>query len=87
MSTVKKLVFIAHAQRRLRERQISLEWVENTVRAPDWSERDPNDGVVERRFRRIIEADGRILRLACVETKAAVRVISVMFDRNAGPKS
>jgi hypothetical protein len=29
----------------------------------------------------------RILRAACVETEMSIRVISVMFDRNASIKS
>ena len=41
---------------------------------------------VERRFRAIPESGGRILRVACVETNSSIRVISVMFDRNARRK-
>jgi uncharacterized DUF497 family protein len=61
--------------------------MEDTVRTPDWVEPQANDPQVERRFRVIGEFGGRILRVACVETDAAIRVISVMFDRNARRKS
>jgi uncharacterized DUF497 family protein len=60
-----------------------MDWVERTVRAPTWIEPDPRDVTVERRFRAIDEFDGRILRVACVETATTIRVVSVMFDRNA----
>lgn len=79
----KQLVFTAHARERLHRRKISVEWVEDTVRDPDWIEPDPNDSVVERRFRIIKDFGERVLRIACVETETTIRVISVMFDRNA----
>jgi uncharacterized DUF497 family protein len=81
------VILTAHARLRLRDRKMNLEWVERTTRAPDWTEPDPRDPVVERRFRAIEEFGGRILRVACVETAAAIRVISAMFDRNARRKS
>jgi uncharacterized DUF497 family protein len=83
----KTLVLTAHARLRLRGRQVKIEWVEETARAPDWTEPDPKDPNVERRFRTIGQFGGRILRVACVETESTIRVISVMFDRNARRKS
>ena len=83
----KQLLLTAHARLRLRDRQIRMDWVERTVRDPEWTAPDPRDVAVERRFRVIEEFDGRILRVACVETTTAIRVISVMFDRNARRKS
>lgn len=82
----KRLILTAHARERLRSRKIELEWVEDTVRTPDWTEHDPNDPNIERRFRAIRQFGGRILRAACVETGATIRVISVMFDRSARRK-
>jgi uncharacterized DUF497 family protein len=70
----------------LQVRHIDLTWVESTVRKPDWIEPDPVDRLIERRFRAIPEFGGRILRVACVETNSGIRVISVMFDRNARRK-
>ena len=77
----------AHARLRLSERRLPISWIEATIREPDWVEADPRGMNVERRFRAISEHGGRILRVVCVETDAVVRVISVMFDRNARPKS
>ena len=68
---------------RMQARRVKLEWIEETVHAPDWTEPDPDDPAVERRFRAIAEARGRILRVPCVETESAIRVITVLFDENA----
>jgi hypothetical protein len=80
---VKPLRLTAHAETRLERRGLERSWVEATVQEPDWREPDPGDDTVERRFRVIEEAGGRILRVACVETQAEIRVITALFDRNA----
>ncbi len=80
---MKPLRFTDHAEVRLARRGLQRGWVEATAQDPDWREPDPNDPAVERRFRRIDDAGGRILRVACVETQADIRVITAMFDRNA----
>jgi uncharacterized DUF497 family protein len=82
----KPLVFTAHAHVRLQGRHIDPKWIEETVSDPDWAEQDPKDPAVERRFRAIPQFGGRVLRVACVETNASIRVISVMFDRKARRK-
>jgi hypothetical protein len=68
---------------RLERRGLDRSWIEATVSEPDWREPDPSDHDVERRFRAIEEAGGRILRVACVETDNEIRVITALFDRNA----
>jgi uncharacterized DUF497 family protein len=83
----KPLVMTAHARLRMRGRRVMMEWIELTARTPEWTEPDPRDLTIERRFRVIGEFGGRILRVACVETTTAIRVISVMFDRSARRKS
>jgi uncharacterized DUF497 family protein len=82
----KQLQLTAHARERLRSRNIKLEWIEETVCNPVWTEPDPKDPAIERRFRAIEGFGGRILRIACIETEDAIRVISAMFDRNARRK-
>jgi uncharacterized DUF497 family protein len=82
----KPLVFTPHATIRLRGRHIDPKWIEETALDPDWTEAEPKDPTVERRFRAIPEFGGRILRVACVETNSSIRIISVMFDRNARRK-
>ena len=80
---VKKLVLTRHAEAKLRERGINLDWVERTARDPLWVEPESRDKTAERRFAKIDEFGGRILRVVCVETDAAIRVITATFDRGA----
>jgi hypothetical protein len=68
---------------RMQSRRVKLEWIEETVRAPDWTEPDPSDPAIERRFRAIAEAGARILRVRCVETETTIRVITALFETNA----
>jgi uncharacterized DUF497 family protein len=82
----KAVILTAHARARMESRQVQLQWVEDTARAPDWTEPDPDDPAVERRFRAIGQFGERTLRVACVETPAAIRIISAMFDRRARRK-
>ena len=82
----KQVVLTAHARLRLRERDIDPKLINETVRDPEWTETDPRDSTIERRFRTISQFDNRFLRVACVETESSIRVISVMFDRNARRK-
>lgn len=82
----KRIILTAHAQVRALERAIRGDWIEETLFSPAWTEPDPRDPTVERRFRPIPEAGHRILRIACVETNYEIRVISLMFDRRARPK-
>jgi hypothetical protein len=82
----KRVILTRHARLRIAERELKPKWVEDAARAPDWTEPEPKDASIERRFRRIDAFGGRILRVACVETEAAIRVISVLFDRNARRK-
>jgi hypothetical protein len=83
---LKSLRLTAHAQTRLERRRIERAWVEATLAEPDWVEQDPSGPGVERRFKRIALAGGRILRVVCAETDAEIRVITALFDRNADPK-
>ncbi len=57
-----KFELTKHAQKALAEREIPVEWVERTMEAPELSLPDPGDAAVERRFRRIPEFVGRVLR-------------------------
>jgi len=83
---MKPVVFTAHARVRLQDRGIDPKWIEESILAPDWTEVDPKDPSVERRFRAVPEFGGRVLRVACIETNSDIRVISMMFDRNARRK-
>lgn len=52
----------AHAEVTLRERGLSLEWVERTILEPAMTATDPADPAATRSFRRIAAAGGRVLR-------------------------
>jgi uncharacterized DUF497 family protein len=82
----KAVILTAHARAGMQSRQLHLTWVEDAARAPDWTEADPHDPAVERRFRAVGQFGNRVLRVACVETSTAILVISAMFDRNARRK-
>lgn len=84
---MKPLRFTDHAEVRLQRRGLERAWVERAAREPEWREPEPDDPTVERRFRRIPEASGRILRVACAETDAEIRVITALLDRNAKARS
>lgn len=81
----KQIVYTQHALAVMAERTIDLLWVERTVNDPEWSESDPFDPAVERRFRTVPEGDNRYLRVACVETAQNIRIVSAFLDRRARP--
>ena len=70
-----------HARKALEEREIQIQWLERTLAAPECVLPDPADATVERRFRRIPEFGGRVLRVAVNTTVDPNRVVSVFFDR------
>jgi hypothetical protein len=82
-SSEKAVVLTRHAEVKIAERRLRLDWVHRTARNPDWTEPDPADPTAERRFARIAEFGGRYLRVVCVETDEAIRVITAVFDRGA----
>ena len=76
-----KFELTKHAKKALDEREIPVEWLERTLSAPELTLPDPDDATVERRFRRIPEFGGRVLRVAINTTVEPKRVVSVFFDR------
>jgi uncharacterized DUF497 family protein len=76
-----KYELTSHAKKALTEREISMEWLEHTLNTPELILPDPDDAEVERRFRKIPEFGGRVLRVAVNTTVEPVRVVSVFFDR------
>lgn len=83
---LKLLVLTRHVEIRMRERDLQFSWIEQAARQPLWTEAEPNDPTAERRFAAIDEFGGRILRVVCVETDTAIRVITATFDGNARRK-
>ena len=66
-----------HAKVVLAERQIPLEWMERTLLEPELVLPDPDDSTVVRRYRRIPEHGGRVLRVAVNTAVVPQRVVSV----------
>jgi hypothetical protein len=79
----KPLRFTRHAEDAIVERDLDRTWIDRTVRQPEWSQPDPRRAGVERRFRSIPEFGGRVLRVACFESEAEIRILTVFFDRDA----
>ena len=79
----KPLRYTGHAEDSIAERELDRIWIEQTVREPDWSVPDPKQAGVERRFRVIPAFGGRILRVACLESWAEIRILTAFFDRDA----
>ncbi len=70
-----------HALKAMAEREIPVGWVERAAMEPEFVESDPDDVAIERRYRRIPEFGGRVLRVAVNTTVEPQRVVSVFFDR------
>lgn len=79
----KPVVFSAHAEHVMTERDLRREWIEAAAQNPDWVEPDPFDPAVERRFLPIPERQGRILRVACTENDDMIVVVTAFLDRDA----
>jgi uncharacterized DUF497 family protein len=70
-----------HAHQAINERAISVEWIDRTLANPELVLPDPEDDAVERRYRKIPEFGGRVLRVAVNVAVEPNRVVSVFFDR------
>lgn len=80
---IKPIVLTNHAERAVRERELRLEWIETAARTCDWSRPDPQGDGIEQRFRAIPEYENRVMRVACLETKSEIRILTAFFDRKA----
>ena len=75
-----------HAAECLAERGIPVTWVEDVLRAPDWTEPDPGDPTLQRAFGRIPAMEQRVLRVVFFQAEPGVcRLITAFFDRDAEP--
>jgi len=83
MTDPKPIRYPAHALTAMRERELEASWVERTVHDPDWTQPDPVHPEVDRRFRTVPERDGRVLRVAVVETPEEIRIVTAFLDRGA----
>ncbi|TMJ28925.1 MAG: DUF4258 domain-containing protein [Alphaproteobacteria bacterium] len=78
------ILFTRHAIRRLSERNIRTEWVERAIRDPDREIPDPTDPGLTRAYKRVPEANGRVLRVVySAMAQGGVSVITAFFDHAA----
>lgn len=82
---MKPIVFRKHALDRMDQNHIPGSLVEAITRSPVWAGPDPDRPGIERRYGRIPGWPGKWLRVACVEEKDHIRILSVFPDRNARP--
>jgi hypothetical protein len=69
--------YFRHIRERTDRKWIQQDWIERTIREPD-SEHVQSDGRI-RRWKRIDEADGRVLRVVLLDDEETVH--NVFFDR------
>ena len=77
------LILTIHVQRRLAARQLPMDWIERTVRQPDWPSPDPKRPGLTRSYRAIPEAGGRVLRVVHRPLGPDILVVTVFLDRGA----
>jgi hypothetical protein len=70
-----------HAEEMIADRGIALAWVVSAIEAADSRAVDPRDPSLTRSYRKISEADGRILRVVHRPDGADILVITAFFDR------
>jgi len=72
----------AHAQRVINERNIKIEWIFETINAPDKTEPDSKDKALEHNIKMIKEFDNRVLRVISNKSIVPVLIITALFDRS-----
>jgi hypothetical protein len=70
-----------HTQDMLKERNISNEWVWQTINNPDWENVGDDNNV--HFFKSISEYEGRILHVIVNPHVSPKKVVTVFFDRKA----
>jgi hypothetical protein len=70
-----------HARDALKKREIPLEWLEQALLTPDWTEGDVVDEQLEHRFARIEAFGGRVLCVVVNVRAAPLRIVTAYFDR------
>ncbi len=64
------------------ERGIEVAWLELTINEPALIRPDPDDVLLEHRYRPVPEFGGRVLRVIINTSVAPVRIVSAFFDRS-----
>jgi hypothetical protein len=64
-------------------REIEVSWIERVIRSPLWTEPEPTDTTIERRFASIVEKGDRVLRVVVREDGTHISVVSMTWDSGA----
>jgi hypothetical protein len=70
-----------HARDMLKERDISEDWVWQTINTPDWEIKGKDDNI--RYFKSIIGRQERILHVVVNPHLSPMKIVTVFFDRRA----
>jgi len=76
-----------HARDAIEKRQIQIEWLEQALERPDWTETDPYEPAFEHRLASIEDFGGRVLRVVVNPTVKPIFVITLYFDRRTKRRS
>ena len=70
-----------HATDAIRERNIRIEWITETMNTPIATEPDPSDDTLMHALRPIAEFDSRVLRVIYNRLRTPPHIVTVYFDR------
>ena len=82
-TNLKPIIFSQHAADRLAEGQLSVTGVESVVRRPTWTEPQPGEPGVERRFGPATDHPDKVLRVVVREDAGEITVVTAFPDRRA----
>jgi hypothetical protein len=71
----------AHAAAVISERNIDIEWVERILASPDLIEHGKVAAELTSALGKIVERDGRVLRVVYNASVEPLRIVTVYFDR------
>ena len=69
-----------HAETRIRQRKIKLEWIEAAIENPDKIENDAEDHTLAHALKAISETGSKRLRVIYNETTEPVIIVTAYFD-------
>ena len=75
--------FTKHAREAISIRDITINWIEAAVSAPDWIEPDPRHPDRTRSYKAIAEYGARALRVVHRPEGDDIVILTVHFDRGA----
>lgn len=75
-------VLTQHAQDRLANRQIALEWIERTLARPVMMEADRTDSQLRHYLAPIPEYGNRVLQVIINPATTPVKIVTFYFDHN-----